>query len=126
VGLFLLRSVVGLTAFVHGWRLLANPEVEPALAWGIGAPATCIGVALAIGFLTPIAAALVGVGTSCVALGWVPAHVFGPIDSTFTAVLLIDTCIAMVLLGPGALSLDARMFGRREIVISREARALDR
>ena len=60
VGLLLLRAIVGLTAAVHGWRLLANPEIGAALAWGVGAPATCVGAALVIGFLTPIAATLVG------------------------------------------------------------------
>jgi hypothetical protein len=33
------------------------------------------------------------------------------------AVILIVDAAALTLLGPGALSLDARLFGRREIII---------
>jgi hypothetical protein len=37
--------------------------------------------------------------------------------STFAAFNLAAISAALVLLGPGAFSLDARLFGRREIII---------
>jgi hypothetical protein len=37
--------------------------------------------------------------------------------STFVAFNLASISAALVLLGPGAFSLDARLFGRREIII---------
>jgi hypothetical protein len=37
--------------------------------------------------------------------------------SALTAFHLAATSAALVLLGPGAFSLDARLFGRREIII---------
>jgi uncharacterized membrane protein YphA (DoxX/SURF4 family) len=74
--------------------------------WTLGILAIAIGASLLVGFLTPVlggAAALIGVGIA----GGTPASIF---------VALV--AVAVVLLGPGAFSLDARLFGRREIVIA--------
>ena len=38
-------------------------------------------------------------------------------DSSYTIVVLITLAAAIALLGPGAFSVDARLFGRREIRI---------
>jgi len=71
----------------------------------IGSIAVSSAVLLAVGFLTPIAGAL---GAAAALLG----------DGPVCAEAAIAA--ALVLLGPGAYSADARLFGRREIVIARQ------
>lgn len=67
------------------------------------------GACLLIGFLTPIAAAIVGLAAIVFAIFF---------ESSYTVVVLIILAAALALLGPGAFSVDARLFGRREIRIS--------
>ncbi len=80
-----------LRAVVGGWSILHG-----------GIPAIAAGGLLAIGFLTPLAA-----GLSVAILGFSDAR------------WLVS--LALALLGPGAFSLDARLFGRREIIIPRRS-----
>jgi hypothetical protein len=61
---------------------------------------------LLVGFMTPVIAIVVTLGAAALAL-------LGLIQSIEIVVL----AIAIALLGPGAISLDARMFGRREILL---------
>jgi uncharacterized membrane protein YphA (DoxX/SURF4 family) len=69
-----------------------------------------------IGFLTPAASITLAIGGVGDALSWFPAitpHVFcGNLSIFFAAIVA-----AIALLGPGAYSLDAWLFGRREIII---------
>ena len=111
MGLLLLRAAVGVSLIVHGRACLAGEEQGRwALVAGLlaGLLAIMAGAAILIGFLTPLAALLAGfvtIGNPDV-LGGGPATIF-----------LIVMAAAVFLLGPGAWSLDARLFGRREIVI---------
>ena len=50
---------------------------------------------------------------------------FYPFGSWLALAFFIVMATAIVLLGPGAFSLDARLFGRREIVIPLAARPPD-
>ena len=75
-------------------------------AMSIGAIAVVSAVLLAAGFLTPIAGVL---GVAAALVGDEPAG----------AGLAADGA-ALVLVGPGAYSVDARLFGRREVVIARQ------
>jgi len=120
-GLFLLRAAASAAAVAKGVSLLGAGADSPG-SWVLGALALAGGVGLLAGVLTPWA----GVATAGVALAamWV-----GPVGSPrgwppipadlFLAVM----AAALVLLGPGAQSFDARLFGRREIVVPRAARA---
>jgi uncharacterized membrane protein YphA (DoxX/SURF4 family) len=75
------------------------------------------GAFLLAGYLTPlvgIAGALLIVGT---ALSWFPSPHPDLFEAKITAALVTVISIALVCLGPGAFSLDARLFGRREIII---------
>lgn len=109
LGLLLLRAVAGVSAVTDGIAYLAgHPDAGPT-AWVAGILAIACGVLVVFGFLTPIAGAVLAV---CVLI--VP--LFGELRY---ALLVVVTSVAIVLLGPGALSIDARLFGRREIVIPR-------
>jgi uncharacterized membrane protein YphA (DoxX/SURF4 family) len=85
--------------------------------WAVGSLAVALGAAIAVGFLTPAASTAATVGYLMVS-----ASPFLRIEgnhhiSTIAAFNLASVSAALVLLGPGAFSLDARLFGRREIII---------
>jgi uncharacterized membrane protein YphA (DoxX/SURF4 family) len=80
------------------------------------------GILLLIGLFTPAAGALAGLATLGVALSWFPPPARNLFDSTLAAVLVADMCAALALLGPGAISVDCRLFGRREIIIPEVSR----
>jgi hypothetical protein len=68
-----------------------------------------ISVFLAVGFMTPLLSFVVGVSAA------VSLVVDRQVDLTLVA--LIANSTALALLGPGAYSLDSRMFGRRVVVV---------
>lgn len=103
VGLLLLRVAVGL-------QLLAENGCTGATPWWLAAVELVVGLALVSGMLTPIASLLSGV-YQVVCLGhasWTHA---------VPLLIAVITAIALVLLGAGAYSLDARLFGRRRLVL---------
>jgi uncharacterized membrane protein YphA (DoxX/SURF4 family) len=74
---------------------------------------------LIAGFLTPIAGALVGLAAIGLAFSLVPAPTPNVWDSQTAVILGLTILVAIIGLGPGAFSVDARVFGRREIIIPR-------
>ena len=75
------------------------------------------GTLLLAGYLTRLAAIVAlgaGVSTMC---SWLPAPNVALFDTTTAAALATAIAAAVICLGPGAFSLDARLFGRREIII---------
>ncbi len=98
VGLLLLRVAVGASVLAHA----RNWHVAP--AWqtiAFGSLALLVALLLLIGFLTPVAGSISA--SVCLAS-------FAATDLCLSAI-----AAAIVLLGPGAYSVDSRLFGRREI-----------
>jgi hypothetical protein len=123
VGLLLLRVAVGATAAIQGAAYLAdgrNPTLE---VWVIGLAVVVSGISLLIGFLTPVAGGLVALTTTGIALSWLPAPTPNLFSSLLPAILVAIIGAAVAFLGPGALSVDCRLFGRREIIIPHAPRS---
>ena len=100
IGLLLLRLAASVY-LVQQSRLFFDESWQ---MFSIGLIAIASAALLAAGLLTPIAAAL---GALAVLLADGPAHAY-----------LLVVSLAVFLLGPGTYSVDARLFGRREIVIT--------
>ena len=117
IGLLLLRVAVGLAAAAAGVLYFSGPSRSSSEEWILGAVLVIGGVLLAAGFLTPLAGLLIGICFVGIALSWFPAPAWVVHDVKLVATGMIISAVALALLGPGAFSLDGRLFGRREIVI---------
>jgi putative oxidoreductase len=113
--LLLLRAVPGAAIITEGifYFTRADSALDALIS---GCLALAAGALLLAGFLTPIAAVLAA-GTAAVGFLLLPASSANFFDSRSALVFAITMLIATACLGPGAFSVDARVFGRREIII---------
>jgi uncharacterized membrane protein YphA (DoxX/SURF4 family) len=115
----LLRAAIGIAGLVEGGFYFAGKADSLAGIWMEGVVALAAGAALLLGLCTPFAAAAMGLGALGIAFSLLPAPAPNLLDAKLFAVLIAVVAAAIALLGPGAFSLDARLFGRREIIIPR-------
>jgi putative oxidoreductase len=106
-GLLLMRVAAGGTIAVHAVTELASGPPLPTAA--LETVAAGIGVLLIAGLWTPIAAAL-----AVLHAAW---HAFVHPGEADFYLLLAAVGIALALLGPGAWSVDARLFGWKRVEI---------
>lgn len=92
-------------------------------AWLAGVLAAAAGAALLIGLLTPIVSVLVGLCALGIGFSLLPPSSPNLFDTKLTTIFAVSMTAAIVFLGPGAYSVDARLFGRREIIIPPASRS---
>jgi len=109
LGLLLLRVLVAVSVIVQVIAYVAATSLS-VIGWMVVVLVVASAACLLLGFITPVAAILIGLASLTLAVSTVPS--IQNLDITVLAVVI-------GLLGPGAFSIDARMFGRREILIPR-------
>jgi uncharacterized membrane protein YphA (DoxX/SURF4 family) len=113
LGLVVLRLAVALPTLAQGTALVARgPSTS---LRGVGAVIVVGGTLLLLGLVTPAAATVSALSSAATALAWLPRVT--ALDGRLSSLLMCGVAVALVLLGPGAKSLDSRLFGRREIII---------
>lgn len=131
LGLLVLRVVTGAAFIQHGWPKIQNafhwmdqfPNPPPAYLQSLAALAEFGGgIALIFGLLTPLACLGI-IGTMVGALSMVhiprgdPFVASKPGDPSYEpAAVYLAIVITLLLVGPGLLSLDALLFGRKSPV----------
>jgi uncharacterized membrane protein YphA (DoxX/SURF4 family) len=116
VALLLLRVVVGGAASWQASLLITAHHGAADTTVVVALLAFVIGLALIIGFMTPIASVLLSAGGVFLTVNSsVPGLLF---ESGMARLEFIVISTALISLGPGALSLDARLYGRREIEVN--------
>jgi len=88
--------------------------------------AVASGLSLLAGLFTPVGGVLAAVCCIAAALLSIPVDSLNPPEIRRVAVLVGVIAASLGLLGPGAFSIDSRLFGRREIVIPQFSRSEDR
>jgi len=105
VGLLLQRGLTGAFLFYHGFVCLSETArcvgVVPQV---VGAAA---GVLLVVGLWTPIAGLLVAIVEGAI--------LWSSTGNDVSSVMLAVLGATLAMIGPGAWSIDARLFGRRHI-----------
>ena len=116
-GLLLLRLATGAVLIGQSFAYFGDKREFGFSAVILAAVVIAVGFSLLIGLLTRfVAFAAAAIGLISV-FSWFPVFPVGPLVTPSTAALATVIAVAVICLGPGALSLDARLFGRREIVI---------
>jgi hypothetical protein len=113
IGLLLLRITATAAAARYAWLCIEYGTTLRPEAFALVIMAAA--VLLAVGLMTPVASLLITGCGAAIAASWIRCPV--PFDVTTPAVLTAAIGAALMLIGPGGYSIDARLFGRREIVI---------
>ena len=115
VALLLLRIVAGVAASSQACLLIAGGHGAMNVSVVVALVVFVTGLALIIGAVTPVSSILLfTVGLLLVVDANIAGHL-ALFDSGLARLEFIAISAALIPLGPGALSLDARLYGRREI-----------
>ncbi|HEX8266068.1 MAG TPA: hypothetical protein VF596_11720 [Pyrinomonadaceae bacterium] len=112
--------MLGIAALGQGGIYLSGRENPLSLGKALGIMLCVAGFSLFIGFLTPFCAAVVFLSSALSVLSSIQRENLE--ISTFCLAII---SAALILLGPGAFSADARIFGKREIIIPERERKKD-
>ena len=125
MSLLLMRAVLGIAIIIQGGTYLVQPDATITTSV-LGACSVITGGLLLAGFFTPFTALAVGVNIVGVAISAFPAPSSNLFDSHPALVFAMTLVVAVIGVGPGRFSVDARMFGRREIIIPLPQSPLER
>ena len=105
--MLLLRIAVGASLIIE--RIPVVWVIPQSLGFEVRIALVCVGISLLCGLWTPI------MGSVAAVIGLL--IIFSPAGRDATHILLVILGISLALLGPGAWSIDARIFGRKRIDI---------
>jgi uncharacterized membrane protein YphA (DoxX/SURF4 family) len=108
---------VGVSVFLQGAAYLLDGHDLGFVSLVVSVLTIAAGTLLLVGYLTPFACILSGLSCLGNAFSWFPAPSSDFLEGKLAAALAVVITLALACLGPGAFSLDARLFGRHEIII---------
>jgi putative oxidoreductase len=106
-GLFLLRLAVGASLMIE--RIPMVWVIPQSLGFEVRIVLVCLGISLLCGLWTPVMGSIAAVIELLIT--------FSPAGNSAIHILLAILSISLALLGPGAWSIDAHIFGRKRIDI---------
>ena len=98
-------------AYLNNWTALTFKTAI------VGTLLVASGACLLVGLLTPISCVFAVLANIGLAFSWLPTPAQMVFAENLLFVDMLVMVIAIAVLGPGAFSVDSRMFGRREIMI---------
>lgn len=116
IGLLLLRVATGVTLIAHASFIVQMQDLRIVVV-AMVLLAFLSGLALLAGFLTPIISIVALIIIAGTELSWLPTLNGGVIAGNHLSLDVAVMSAAIFMLGPGAFSVDALMFGRRKIII---------
>jgi len=122
IGLLVLRLVAGSGAVLEAALQLS--AMQASLGAVMAAAALLAGGALVLGFMTPVAGLLLAVQGMAL-LGAFSCGISRVFDSRMALIEFVAIAVALAIVGPGSTSIDARLFGLREVAISDKKRLED-
>ena len=120
-GLLLLRMAIGATLVAQALCLSLAREIANSVVSLSACSRSSSGASLIVGFLTRIVAAIAATLVTSATLLSLTSSSVGPLRSYPSDLNMIVVAVAIALLGPGAISLDAALFGRRKVIIPRSS-----
>jgi uncharacterized membrane protein YphA (DoxX/SURF4 family) len=118
IGLGILRLVASSSSAFRGVRFLASAKSHGSPFWLLGLAEVCLGTGIALGILTPVFSAFAAATFIYSAIPAIASQACDLGMNSLAVIPMVSIPLALVFTGPGAYSLDAWLFGRREIVIS--------
>jgi len=116
-GLLLLRAATGAGFLAQGIAYFADKHDLGAITSTIAVFMILIGGLLLIGSLSRRTAVVAAMTSLLSVFPWFPGPRVGLFETPITTMLAAVIATALACLGPGAFSVDARLFGRREVII---------
>jgi uncharacterized membrane protein YphA (DoxX/SURF4 family) len=116
-GLLLLRAATGAGFLAQGVAYFADIHGLRAMTSAVAIFLILVGGLLLIGSLSRWAAVVAATTSLLSVFSWFPGPRVGLFETPLTTMLAAVVATALVCLGPGAFSVDARLFGRREVII---------
>jgi len=125
LGLLLLRLAVSADLVIQSSVYFSSSHAKLDI-WILAASVIVCAIFLVVGLFTSVVSLLAAMGVGAIALSLLRSPIGNPFSEGMMIFNVVLTSLAIVLLGPGAFSLDARLFGRREIIIPQPFKSTQR
>lgn len=120
-GLLLLRAATGAGFLAQGVAYFAENHELGTMTSIVAVFMVLVGALLLIGSLSRWAAVVAAATSLLSVFPWFPGPRVGLFETPITTMLAAVIAAALICLGPGAFSVDARLFGRREVIIPKNS-----
>jgi len=121
IGLLIVRATIGVAVVSQGCGFLLSHDGGLSWLWVFGVVMCLGGSALVLGVLTVLTSLTIGLAQIGIACSFLPSSSPALSQSQTAPLLIAGMAIALALIGPGAFSVDACLFGLREVKIPRNS-----